>query len=397
MISVDEALAHLFLITKPLCSETVNLKNAVGRILIDPAIATRNQPPFDASAMDGYAICGGDLQAGVTKWNIIGEAAAGHRFLGSVAPGEATRIFTGAPMPTGTDHVLIQEHVTRCAHVITLRDNSNTSRFVRPLGADFKAGFTQSVPCKLSAQNIALLASMNVAQPKVARKPQVVLIATGDELVQPGEVPNIDQIIASNTFGLFAMLQSAGAEPRMLPIAKDRMGSLKQLFSLIGHADLVVTVGGASVGDHDLVAKAAEDLGMQQSFYKVAMRPGKPLMAGKLNGTLMIGLPGNPVSAMVCGEIFIVPVIQKMLGLPAIARQKKTALLNHDLEKNGPREHYMRANVINGHAYVEDRQDSALLSVLATSNALVVRSPNEKALPKGATIEYINLTTTHTG
>ena len=145
-----------------------------------------------------------------------------------------------------------------------------------------------------------------------------------------------------------------------------------------------------------MVAKAAKDLGMQQSFYKVAMRPGKPLMAGKLNGTLMIGLPGNPVSAMVCGEIFIVPVIQKMLGLPAIARQKKTALLNHGLEKNGPREHYMRANVINGHAYVEDRQDSALLSVLATSNALVVRSPNEKALPKGATIEYIDLTTTHT-
>ena len=287
--------------------------------------------------------------------------------------------------------------MTRRAHVITLQDNRNSSPFVRPSGADFKTGFTLSAPCKLSAQNIALLASMNVPQPKVARKPQVVLIATGDELVQPGEVPNIDQIIASNTFGLFAMLQSAGAEPRMLPIAKDRIGSLKQLFSLIGPADLVVTVGGASVGDHDLVAKAAKGLGMQQSFYKVAMRPGKPLMAGKLHGTLMIGLPGNPVSAMVCGEIFIVPVIQKMLGLPAISRQKQTAFLDHDLKENGPRQHYMRANVINGRAYVEDRQDSALLSVLATSNALVVRSPNEKALLKGTEIEYINLTTTPTG
>lgn len=397
MISVDEALEHLLSITKPLCSETVSLKNAVGRILIEPAIATRNQPPFDASAMDGYAICGGDLQAGVTTWNVIGDAAAGHRFFGSVAPGEATRIFTGAPMPKGTNHVLIQEHVTRRAHVITLRDKGNRFPFVRPAGTDFKIGFTLAAPCKLSAQNIALLASMNIPQPKVARKPQVVLIATGDELVQPGEAPNIDQIIASNTFGLFAMLQSVGAEPRMLPIAKDRIGSLKQLFSLIGQADLVVTVGGASVGDHDLVAKATKDLGMQQSFYKVAMRPGKPLMAGKLNETLMIGLPGNPVSAMVCGEIFIVPVIQKMLGLQSIARQKQTALLDHDLAKNGPREHYMRAKVIDGYAYVEDRQDSALLSVLATSNALVVRSPNAKALPKGSKIQYIRITTAPTG
>ena len=189
---------------------------------------------------------------------------------------------------------------------------------------------------------------MNSPTPWVTRKPKIVIIGTGDELVQPGEQPNDDQIIASNTYGLAAMLKAAGATPRLLPIARDRLTSLEQVFSLIGTADAVITVGGASVGDYDFVSQAASNFGMKQSFYKVAMRPGKPLMAGYLRGIPMIGLPGNPVSAMVCGEVFLIPLIQKMLGLPAVPRLRKNGQIGHSLPQNGAREHYMRAKLING-------------------------------------------------
>ena len=204
------------------------------------------------------------------------------------------------------------------------------------------------------------MAAMNSPLVWVTKKPEVVIIGTGDELVQPGEIPNDDQIIASNTYGLAAMMQLVGANPRMLPIAKDRLSSLAQVFSLIGEADLVVTVGGASVGDYDLVSQATEDYGITKSFYKVLMRPGKPLTAGHLRDIPIIGLPGNPVSAMVCGEIFLVPLLKKMLGLPAVARLRNIAPIGHELTQNGPRKHYMRAKITEGTAYTNDLQDSSL-------------------------------------
>ena len=391
MITVSAALNHVLALAQPLAAEPIALQNAIGRILAQPVIADRNQPPFAASAMDGYAICAVDLGAGRTQWDVIGEAAAGHQFDSPVSTGQATRIFTGARLPQGTDHVLIQEHVAAVKGSISLTDGPNDKPHVRPAGSDFTVGYKLTSPRRLTPQDIALIASMNVAQPMVARKPQIAIIATGDELVQPGENPRDDQIIASNTYGLAAMLQQVGAETRILPIARDRLGSLAEVFALTTSADLIITIGGASVGDHDLVAQAAANFGMQQSFYKVAMRPGKPLMAGHMSQIPMIGLPGNPVSAMVCGEVFVVPLVQKMLGLPSGPRTRLTAPLAGDLPANGPREHYMRGKIVDGELHVEQRQDSALLTVLNAARVLVVHKVNTPAQPKGMLMEYIPL------
>ena len=391
MISVNEALNNIFELVAQLEAEQVGLKDANGRILARSVIAKRDQPPFSASAMDGYAICSKDLDKGVIKWKVIGEAGAGHGFGGYVKSGQATRIFTGAPMPEGTDQVIIQENVKLRNLVITLSQTPNLEKYVRAAGSDFNSGFTLKAPRLLTPHDVALMAAMNSPTPWVTRKPKIVIIGTGDELVQPGEQPNDNQIIASNTYGLAAMLKAAGATPRLLPIARDRLTSLEQVFSFIGTADAVITVGGASVGDYDFVSQAASNFGMKQSFYKVAMRPGKPLMAGYLRGIPMIGLPGNPVSAMVCGEVFLIPLIQKMLGLPAVPRLRKNGQIGHSLPQNGTREHYMRAKLINGSIFIEDSQDSSLLTVLANADALAVRPKDDGPLKEGSNIEYIPL------
>ena len=391
MISVREALDHILALSDALPSEDIALQYAQGRVLAQTVTANRDQPPFAAAAMDGYAIRATDLAAGAQTWQVIGESAAGHPFSSPVAAGQATRIFTGAPLPQGTDHVLIQENVCAKDGQITLIDGPNDGAHRRPAGGDFTKGHQLRAPRRLSAQDIALLAAMNVPRPNVTRRPKVALIATGDELVQPGDAPRDDQIIASNSYGLAAMLQKAGAEARILPIARDRLGSLAEVFALTRDADLVLTIGGASVGDYDLVAQAAAEFGLEQSFYKVAMRPGKPLMAGRMGGRAMIGLPGNPVSAMVCGEIFVVPLIEKMLGLPAGPRATRTAPLAHDLPANGTREHYMRATLIEGALHVAQRQDSSLLSILSNANALAISPIDAPAMPKGSEMRYIPL------
>lgn len=391
MISVREALDHILALSDALPSEDIALQYAQGRVLAQTVTANRDQPPFAAAAMDGYAIRATDLAAGAQTWQVIGESAAGHPFSSPVAAGQATRIFTGAPLPQGTDHVLIQENVCAKDGQITLIDGPNDAAHRRPAGSDFTKGHQLRAPRRLSAQDIALLAAMNVPCPNVTRRPKVALIATGDELVQPGDAPRDDQIIASNSYGLAAMLQKFGAEARILPIARDRLGSLAEVFALTRDADLVLTIGGASVGDYDLVAQAAAEFGLEQSFYKVAMRPGKPLMAGRMGGRAMIGLPGNPVSAMVCGEIFVVPLIEKMLGLPARQRAQQTAPLAHDLPANGAREHYMRATLIDGALHVATRQDSSLLSILSGANALAIAPIQAPAMPKGSEMRYIPL------
>ena len=391
MISVREALDHILALSDALPSEDIALQYAQGRVLAQTVTANRDQPPFAAAAMDGYAIRATDLAAGAQTWQVIGESAAGHPFSSPVAAGQATRIFTGAPLPQGTDHVLIQENVCAKDGQITLIDGPNNGAHRRPAGGDFTKGHQLRAPRRLSAQDIALLAAMNVPRPNVTRRPKVALIATGDELVQPGDAPRDDQIIASNSYGLAAMLQKAGAEARILPIARDRLGSLAEVFALTRDADLVLTIGGASVGDYDLVAQAAAEFGLEQSFYKVAMRPGKPLMAGRMGGRAMIGLPGNPVSAMVCGEIFVLPLIEKMLGLPARQRAQQTAPLAHDLPANGAREHYMRATLIDGALHVATRQDSSLLSILSGANALAIAPIQAPAMPKGSEMRYIPL------
>ncbi len=390
MITVDQALDHLFSLVGPLGSETVPLTDAAGRVLANDAVATRDQPPFAASSMDGYAVQNAEAQPGA-RFTVIGEAAAGHRFDGPMAPGHAVRIFTGAPVPEGADRVVIQEDVTRDGDQITLNDNLDGKPYIRPSGSDFKTGDCLKGPRLLSASDIALLASMNVAQVQVARMPDVALISTGDELVWPGETPGPDQIIASNTFGLKALLDQHGARTRILPIARDTRPALESAFELARGADLVVTIGGASVGDHDLVGDVAADLGVERAFYKVKMRPGKPLMAGRFGSAAMVGLPGNPVSAMVCGHVFLRPMLRVMQGLGAAPLSRLTARLGHDMPQGGPREHYMRAIVKDGIITPEPRQDSALLSVLADANALMIRPADDPARKAGDAVHYLSL------
>ena len=390
MITVAEALDHLLSLVAPLPTEQVGLAEAAGRCMVAPAKANRDQPPFTASAMDGYAVRAEDAKPGQTL-TVIGEAAAGHAFDGTVSSGQAARIFTGAPLPQGADRVVIQEDVTRDGDKITINDSLEDNPFVRPQGADFKSGQEVSAPRSLRATDIALLAAMNIPEVTVTRKPQVALISTGDELVMPGDTPGPDQIIASNTFGLKAMLEGMGAHARILPIARDNRASLVTCFDLAQGADLVVTIGGASVGDHDLVGDVAASLGMERRFYKVAMRPGKPLMAGRMGEAAMVGLPGNPVSAMVCGHVFLAPMIRCMLGLGTTLPARQEARLAHDLDPNGPREHYMRAEVKDGEITPEPRQDSALLSVLANANALMIRPAGDPPRKAGEVIEYLTL------
>ncbi|MGR3636013.1 MAG: molybdopterin molybdotransferase MoeA [Shimia sp.] len=391
MISVSKALDQLFLLTKQMPTETIPLAQANGRVLAQPVAATRDQPPFSASAMDGYAVSAEGVAPGAS-YTVIGEAAAGHAFDGTTSAGQAVRIFTGAPVPDGAGHVVIQEDIERSGDMITITDRLGTGTNIRPAGGDFKVGQTIDAPRILRPNDIALMAAMNIATVTVARRPRVAILATGDELVMPGEPPGPDQIIASNSFGLQAMLRDAGCEARLLPIARDTENSLKTAFSLIDNADLLITIGGASVGDHDLVGDVAASLGMERSFYKIAMRPGKPLMAGTLtNGTMMIGLPGNPVSALVCGQVFVLPAVRAMQGLGQTASPEQTAQLAHDLPQNGPRQHYMRAIVEHGTIRVFDNQDSSLLTILSTANALLIAPPHAEAMTKGTKVRYLSI------
>lgn len=389
MITVEEARQLLLDLVTPVDAEQVPLAQAARRVLAADVAATRDQPPFAASSMDGYALKSAEVERHA-MFKVIGEAAAGHRFNGRVGAGQAVRIFTGAPVPDGADFVVIQEDVARTGDLITIRDHPGEKSNIRPVGADFRAGQTISSPRVLRPEDIALLAAMNTPVVPVRRKPVVALISTGDELVLPGEDPGPDQIIASNTFGLKAMFEAAGAHVRMLPIARDTRGSLATALDLATGADLVVTIGGASVGDHDLVGDVTAGLGMERAFYKVRMRPGKPLMAGRLNGMAMVGLPGNPVSAMVCGHIFVLPILHKLLGLdPQVSFYR--ASLSAPLSANGPREHYMRALVENGRITAFGDQDSSLLSILAQANALLMRPPDDPALAEGTQVLYLPL------
>ena len=391
MLSVDEALARVLALITPLAAEPVPLVRAAGRVLALDAVASRDQPPFAASAMDGYAVRSNDAKPGATL-RLIGAAGAGHAFAGTVHPGETLRIFTGAPLPAGADRVVIQEDVTADGDRITLGQTLDIGYNVRPAGSDFHAGARLAAPRRLTSHDVALLASMNLPAIQATRKPVVAFIATGDELVMPGEAPRPDQIIASNTFALAAMAEAEGAEARMLPIARDTEASLRTVLGLAAGADLIVTIGGASVGDHDLVAQVAESLGMERAFYKIAMRPGKPLMAGRLGGVPMLGLPGNPVSSIVCGHLFLLPAIRALLGLTDVAPRMRRAILTTPVAANGPRTHYMRARLDGaGGIAAFERQDSSLLSVLSEANALLCRPAGDGALPIGAEVRHLAL------
>ena len=389
MIAVDEAQARVLALAARLPAETVPLRQAAGRWLADAATARRDQPPFDAAAMDGYALPA-DAAAG-DSFQVIGEAGAGHAFAGTLGPGQAVRIFTGAPVPQGATRVVLQEDCDRAGDRVTLRSPATgEARHIRPRGGDFASGSTLP-PRRLTPADLALLAAMNVPQVAVTRRPVVAFLATGDELVMPGEDPGPDQIIAANAFALEAMARAEGAETRLLPIARDSQDSLRASFALAEGADVLVTIGGASVGDHDLVGKTAQEQGLDLAFWKIAMRPGKPLMAGRLGPRLMLGLPGNPVSAVVCGHLFLLPLVRALQGDPAPLPQPRTARLAAPVPANGPRSHYMRARLGTDGLTPFPDQDSSLLTVLAQADALLIRPPSDPSRAAGDHVPYLPL------
>ena len=393
MITVDEALQRCFALVTPLPSEPVLLRQAAGRVLAELATARLTQPPFDASAMDGYALGrAGEVGASFT---VIGEAGAGHAFAGTLAPDQAVRIFTGAPLPKGAETIAIQEDVTTSSTGITLTASARSGANIRKRGQDFAQGDTLSAPRRLTSKDLALLAAMNIPEVAASRRPVVALIATGDELVMPGDQPGPDQIVASNLFALEAMARAEGAEVRMLPIARDTEDDLRQVFQLAEGADLIVTIGGASVGDHDLVGKVAADLGLERAFWKIAMRPGKPLMAGRLGPSLMLGLPGNPVSAIVCGHLFLLPMLRAMQGLPATPAPTAQAILAEDVGPAGARVHFMRARLSPGDGLPRitpfASQDSALLRILTEADALLIRPQDDGPRRAGERVDFIPL------
>ena len=388
MISVDDALGRVLGLVAALPGEVVPLRDALHRHPLAPVDARITQPPFDASAMDGYAIAG-PAQPGAT-FRIVGQAAAGHGFSGLLGAGEALRIFTGAPLPAGATRVVIQEDTSRDGDTLTIGANPDAATHIRPRGQDFAEGSTRRFT-RLGPADIGLLAAMNLSEIAVHRSPVVAILSTGDELVPPGATPGPDQIINSSAHALAALVQAEGGVARLLPIARDTVESLQTALSLTAGADLIVTLGGASVGEHDLLGKRAIDLGLTLDFWKIALRPGKPMLAGRYGSTPLLGLPGNPVSAYVCAVLFMLPMLRALQGQTNPAPEIALAPTATALGPNGPRRHFMRATLSQGQIRALPHQDSALTSVLAEAEALLIRPETDPAREIGALVPYILL------
>lgn len=390
LLPVDEAIARLLSGAEPSTTETVQLADAAGRVLAGPVKALRTQPPFPASAMDGYAVRAADIATVPARLTVTGMAAAGKLFPGSVGTGEAVRIFTGAPVPEGADTIAIQENVRKLdGNVIEVFETVAPNRHIRAVGLDFATGDTLLEKGRvLDAAALSLAASANHPALPVVPQPLVAIIATGDELLPPGSTLGPDQIISSNAYGVAAIAKDAGARVLDLGIAPDRVDAISALVTqaLDAGADVIVTLGGASVGDHDLVHKALTSLGMQLDFWKIAMRPGKPLMFGRLGATRCIGLPGNPVASLVCSHLFIKPLLAK-LGRRPHQDHIVDAVLGAPMAENDLRQDYVRSRIASTSdglvATPFTIQDSSMLRLLADSGGLVVRAPFAPAAKAG--------------
>lgn len=397
LISVADALSAVLDKASPINrTERVPLAEAHGRVLCETIAATRDQPPFPASAMDGYAVLAGDTESGQTI-HVIGESAAGAGFTGSVNPGECVRIFTGAPVPDGADAILIQENArTDGKDHIVATEPATQGRYIRRMGFDFARGEPLIDAERLIDPGIAcLLATANVARPLVRARPRVVVLSTGNELVPVGSDMSRDQIVASSVHGVTAILAETGAEAIDGGIARDTIDDLGAALdrALDLEPDLVVTLGGASVGDHDLVLPVFAARGINMSFEKVAMQPGKPLMHGHDGTRPYLGLPGNPVSSLVCARLFGQPLVAKLAGRRHRHRWRK-GVLGCDLPPNGDREQYMRASLSSESPLVAtpfEQQDSSLVSRYAGADALVLRHPNAPAALQGESCNLILL------
>lgn len=396
MISVDQARDRILAGLKPTQAEVVALANAWNRVTAEPVRARLTQPPADVSAMDGYGVRAEDASLGATL-AVIGAAPAGHPFAGSVGAGQAVRIFTGSVIPTGADGVLLQEDTTRDGDRITVNEAVAQGRHIRRAGQDFAAGDVV-IPAgrRLTARDIGLAAAANHPWVTVHRPPRVAILATGDEIAMPGEPIPSGGIVSSNSHALASVVKAMGGDPVVLPIALDTTEAVAAVADSVMGMDLLVTTGGASVGDHDLVITGLQTRGLVVDFWQIAMRPGKPLLFGMMGGVPVLGLPGNPVSALVCAVLFLVPALRRLSGLPAEPPPVTHAIAGTALKENDRRADHLRATLGRD---PEGRlvatpfpvQDSAMLRRLALADALILRAAHAPPLPQGAEVPIIRL------
>jgi molybdopterin molybdotransferase len=401
LLSVADALARILASAPhPLAPQIVPLAQALGRTLAEPLAARRSQPPFAGSAMDGYAVRAADIRTVPVELRLIGESRAGHGCEETLAAGEAVRIFTGAPLPAGADTIVLQEDVSAEPGQILVRQSEPEGRYIRRAGLDFLTGAALlRTGTRLGAVELGLAAAMNHPSVPVVRRPRVVIVATGDELVEPGEAPGRDQIVASNAIAVAGLVEEAGGEALYHGIVGDDPAALAGAIGRAQRAasDILVTLGGASVGDHDLVHSVLLERGMRLDFWKIAMRPGKPLIHGRLGEMRVLGLPGNPVSAIVCALIFLRPLILALLGDPlAAADPTEPAVLGAAIEANDSRQDYMRAALAKPCdalpvATAFAVQDSSMLGLLAQAGCLIVRPPFAASALAGSACRIIRL------
>ncbi len=399
LMPVSDALAAVLAGAEPLPEQMVSLDEAYHRVLAHDVAARRTQPPQAMSAMDGYAVRAADAATVDSRLTVIGEIAAGRPFTRAVGAGEAVRIFTGGVIPDGADAVVIQEDTVADGNSVTIKEAAIAGRHVRPAGVDFREGdVLLRKGTRLTERDLALAAAMNYPDLAVRRRPRVAILATGDELVRPGTTPGHGQIVYSNGYALHALARSEGAETIDLGVAADTLEATSAGIRRAREsgADILITTGGASVGDHDLVQQALRDEGISMAFWKIAIRPGKPMMHGRLGAMRVIGLPGNPVSSYVCAFLFMVPLIRALSGRSVIHHRRERALLGKDLGANDQREDYLRARLElrDDGAQVAvpvSHQDSSLLANLAAAQVLLVRAPFAPKAEAGSPCEVLRL------
>ncbi|WFU20903.1 molybdopterin molybdotransferase MoeA [Bradyrhizobium sp. CB1717] len=399
LMPVSDALAAVLAGAEPLPEETVSLAQAFHRVLARDIAARRTQPPEAMSAMDGYAVRAADAATIDSQLTVIGEVAAGRPFAGLVGAGEAVRIFTGGVVPAGADAIVIQEDTAADGKRITIKEAAIPGRHIRRAGIDFAEGdVLLRKGTRLTERDLALAAGMNHPHLPVQRRPKVAILATGDELVMPGATPGPGQIVYSNGYALHALARQEGADTVDLGVAADTLEATTAGIRRAREsgADILITTGGASVGDHDLVQQALKAEGIAMSFWKIAMRPGKPMMHGRLDAMRVIGLPGNPVSSYVCAFLFMVPLIRALSGRTVIHHRRERAVLGRDLNANDQREDYLRTRLERRDdgtliALPVNHQDSSLLANLAAAQALLVRAPFAPKAEAGTQCEVLLL------
>tara|TARA_B100000676_G_C18080115_1_gene850563 strand:+ start:1175 stop:2389 length:1215 start_codon:yes stop_codon:yes gene_type:complete len=397
MIQVSEAERRILAAISPMPLEQVVITDSFGRVAGEDIHSRRTQPPMPVSAMDGYAVRAEDVLNTPTKLQIVGYAPAGASYEKPLKTGEAVRIFTGAPVPIGANAIIIQEDTEQVGEFVLINESATSGRYIRPAGLDFSEDdILISAGTRMTARHVGLMAAMNVPWMMAHRRPRVAILATGDEIVMPGDPIGQNQIVSSNAIALSAFVKAMGGQPVLLGIAPDDRNALRQIASGISGNDILVTTGGASVGDHDLVQDVLSNRGMNVDFWRIAMRPGKPLMFGVIDQIPVLGLPGNPVSSLVCAMIFLRPALAKMQGLKKVQHEIHRMISASDLPENDHRQDYLRAKIETTatkdktiRAFSE--QDSSMMATLTKSDALIIREPYAPALKAGESVNILKM------